>query len=159
MPERDALHHVPPGRLASDEANVFFATWAVARSVRSLLDDCLEPSGISADDFAIYSVLQVRGAITPTELAGWLEVPATTVSSYLKRLESRGHLTRKPHPADGRSSLVVLTAAGRGQHRRSARLFKPRLRQVEEALGAAEPDVRRALMTLRVAVDEVREGS
>ena len=86
-------------------------------------------------------------------------MPATTVSSYLKRLESRGHLTRKPHPADGRSSLVVLTAAGRGQHRRSARLFKPRLRQVEEALGAAKPDVRRALMTLRVAVDEVREGS
>jgi len=159
MRERSTVSDRPSGRLVSEEANVFFGSWSLARSVRALLDDALAPSGIGADDFAVYSVLQARGAITPTELAAWLKVPATTVSSYIKRFQGRGHLQRTPHPEDGRSSLIKLTAAGRRQHRATARLFAPRLRQVEETLGPLEIEVRRALETLRVAVDDVRDHS
>jgi len=36
----------------------------------------------------------------------------TTLSSALTRLDQQGHLARQPNPADGRSRLISLTAAG-----------------------------------------------
>jgi len=37
----------------------------------------------------------------------------TTLSSLLAKMEQQGHLCREPNPADGRSRLLSLTAAGR----------------------------------------------
>ena len=94
--------------------------------------------------------------MTPSELARWVSAPATTVSSYVKRLEQRGHLQRSRNPADGRSYVVALTPAGRQAHRAAGESFLPVLDRVVEALGRREQSVRRALAVLRECVDEVR---
>lgn len=141
------------------DANALFGVWSLARSVRALLDEALAESGLDADEYAVYSLLAVRDGVTPTELANWLAAPATTVTSYVKRLEGRGHLERVAHPSDGRSYRMVLTPTGRRAHRRAAGLFVPVLGRIETALGQAEPRVRDALLTLRLAVGEVRRGS
>ena len=50
--------------------------------------------------------------ITPTELADLLGMPPTTLSSYVRRLEARRQVKRRPNPDDGRSSLLELTKLG-----------------------------------------------
>ena len=126
---------------------------------RPLLDTVLAATGLTGDEFAIYSVLNAAPDITPTELARWMASPPTTVSSYLRRFESRGHVSRKPNPADRRSYRIRLTAAGRRAHKAAAGRFTPMLGAVTTALGGQESEVREALLRLRTIVDRLRQGS
>ena len=85
-----------------------------------------------------------------------MAAPRTTVSSYVKRLEGRGHLTRRPHPSDRRSYRIHLTAAGRRTHQHAATLFGPVRSQVIEALNDQDGRVRESLLRLRSVVDTLR---
>ena len=76
--------------------NVLFDTWLVSRAAHSLIDDVIKQAGLVADEFAIYSILSRGEGMTPSELARWMSAPATTVSSYVKRFERRGHVDRVP---------------------------------------------------------------
>jgi len=138
-------------------ANVLFDLWLASRATNALLDAALEPAGLTADEFAIYSVLR-SGPMTPTELAGWMAAPLTTVSSYVKRFEVRGHVTRIVNHADRRSYRVALTAEGLAAHSDAGTRFLPVLDSVDAALGAGAPAVRIALLDVRRAVDVARSA-
>src|SRR5690606_30708528 len=140
-----------------EDVDVTFMVWLTSRATADLLDAALAPAGLDGDEFAIYSVLTAAPPITPTELARWMAAPPTTVSSYVKRFEARGHVQRKPNPSDGRSYRIELTPAGRRAHRAAAALFIPWRTRVAEALGEREEDVREALLTLRTVLDELRQ--
>lgn len=135
--------------------NVLFSAWLASRAVNDLVDQAVADAGLTADEFAIYSLL-VSGPITPTELATWMAAPPTTISSTVKRLEARGHLRREPNPDDGRSYRIGLTTAGRRAHRDAGERFLPVLAEVEAALGRSEASVTRSLEALRTAVDLTR---
>ena len=135
--------------------NVLFSTWLTSRAVHSLIDDVIKPTGLDADEFAIYSVLARGEGMTPSELARWMSAPATTVSSYVKRFEKRGHVDRVPSVEDRRSYRLTLTAEGRAAHHEAGELFQPTLAEVEEALGQNEPDVHLQLLELRRVVDAI----
>jgi len=102
----------PVDRVPAEGTNVLFDVWLVSRATTGLLDAALAPTGLSADEFGIYSVLTSSDGMTPSELARWMSAPSTTVSSYVKRLEGRGHLRRDRNPADGRSYVLRLTPQG-----------------------------------------------
>ena len=138
---------IPP-----DGTNVLFDVWLVSRATFATLDTALAPSGLTADEFAIYSVLTSTDAMTPSELARWMAAPLTSMSSYIKRFESRGHITRVAHPDDGRSYRLQLTAAGRDAHRTAGQLFQPVLDDVERTLDGQAPTVRAALQRLHNAL-------
>jgi DNA-binding MarR family transcriptional regulator len=138
------------------EVNVLLSVWAVARSASDLLNPALAASGLSADDFAIYSLLAKRGPLTPTELARLMAAPPTTVSSHLARFTRRGDVRKVPNPQDRRSHLIILTPRGRSSHRRAAALYQPILREVIASLGDDEPSVRSALARLRGVLDGAR---
>ncbi|MFF0743915.1 MarR family winged helix-turn-helix transcriptional regulator [Streptomyces sp. NPDC004111] len=53
-----------------------------------------------------------------TELAAWFGVGKATMSRQLRALEELGLVAREPDPADGRASLILLTAEGRERFRR-----------------------------------------
>jgi DNA-binding MarR family transcriptional regulator len=144
-----------PSTTPADE-NVLFALWSVGRSVTGLLDAALAPAGLDADEFAVYSLLLARDQVTPTELARWMSAPPTTVSSYVKRFEKRGHVVRVPHPADRRSYSIGITDAGRAAHLAAAQLFLPVVRAVDAELGSRERSVLGSLQRLRAAVGDVR---
>ena len=74
----------PADMLDPGLSNVLFDTWLVSRAVQSLIDDVIKPTGLDADEFAIYSVLSRGEGMTPSELSGWMSAPATTVSSYVR---------------------------------------------------------------------------
>ena len=134
--------------------NVLFDVWLVSRAVTGALDAALAPTGLTADEFGVYSVLTSSDVMTPTDLARWMAAPPTTVSSYVKRLEGRGHLVRERNPDDGRSYVLRLTTSGLAAHRAGGKAFMPVLERIVTTLGAQEPAVRRALESLRVAVDD-----
>lgn len=147
-----------PAEVRDEDVDALFMVWLVSRSTESLLDSVLAPSGLNGDEFAIYSVLSAAPTITPTELARWMAAPATSVSSYVKRFESRGHVVREPNPDDRRSYRIRLTPAGRRAHQAATALFAPLRTQVAETLGEQAGDVRESLLRLRTIVDELRLG-
>jgi DNA-binding MarR family transcriptional regulator len=138
--------------------NLLFDVWLVSRATTALIDDAVQASGLDADEFAIYSVLASTLGMTPTELAHWMAAPATTVSSYVKRFERRGHATRMPHPDDGRSYRVQLTAAGRAAHLAAGELFQPVLHEVTQRVGRGATDTHRRLRTLHQIVSTASGG-
>lgn len=138
-------------------SNVLFDAWLVSRSIHQLIDTAIEESGLDADEFAIYSVLASGEGMTPSDLSHWMAAAPTTVSSYVKRFERRGHITRIPNPEDGRSYRLQLTTAGRAAHRHAGELFTPILANTESALGARAEQTHAQLLTLLHAVDAVRD--
>jgi DNA-binding MarR family transcriptional regulator len=151
----------PAGGLAAAEVrdenvDVTFMVWLTYRATADLIDAALAPTGLDGDEFAIYSVLTASPSITPTELARWMAAPPTTVSSYVKRFEARGHVRREPNPADRRSYRIKLTPAGRRAYRAAAALFIPLRARIANSLGDREDGVREALIALRAALDEIR---
>lgn len=143
----------PVEAVPAEGTNVLFDVWLASRATHAVLDAALAPTGLTADEFGFYSVLMSADVLTPSEVARWMSAPLTTVSSYVKRLERRGHLVREPNPDDGRSSLLRLTPAGRDAHQAAGQAFLPVLDQVVAALGRNEPTVRRAFGHLREALD------
>lgn len=138
-------------------SNVLFDAWLVSRSVHQLIDTAIEESGLDADEFAVYSVLASGDGLTPSELAHWMAAATTTVSSYVKRFERRGHITRTPNAEDGRSYRIQLTDAGRDAHRHAGELFAPVLTNTEKTLGTHAQTVHAQLLTLLHAIDTIRD--
>ena len=149
----------PISALDHQDANVLLSIWGVARAAGDLLNPALAASGLTADDFAIYSLLAKRGPLTPTELARHMAAPPTTVSSHLTRFTRRGHVRRVPNPNDRRSHLILLTARGRRSQQQAAALYEPVLHAVMAALGDDEPSVRAALAQLRGVLDRARSDA
>ena len=147
-----------PAEVRDEDVDVTFMVWLTSRATTDLVDAALAPAGLDGDEFAIYSVLTAAPSITPTELARWMAAPPTTVSSYVKRFEARGHVQREPNPADRRSYRIKLTPAGRRAHRAAADLFIPLRDRVANSLGAREDGGREALLTLRTVLDEIRNA-
>lgn len=131
---------------------MLFDVWLVSRATFGVLDAALASSGLTADEFAIYSVLTGQDGITPSELARWMTAPLTSMSSYIKRFEARGHISRIAHPDDGRSYQIKLTPAGRAAHRAAGKLFLPVLDRVEVSLDRPAANVRDALHSLHRAL-------
>ena len=138
------------------QVDPLFLVWVVSRSAEDLLGTVLAPIGLTGDELAIYSILNAAPGITPSELSRWMAAPPTSVSSYVKRLEARGHLTRRPHPDDRRSYRIQLTAAGKRTHRSAEALFGPVRERIIQALGDQDGPVRDALLRLRGVIDAVR---
>ena len=144
-----------PAELDEGLGNVLFDVWLVSRATTALIDAVVRPSGLDADEFAIYSVLTSRDGMTPSELAHWMAAPATTVSSYVKRFERRGHVRRVANPGDGRSYRVKLTAAGQRAHHSAGELFAPVVQQVTERVGDKAADTHHRLRALHEVIDSL----
>lgn len=96
-----------------EQRGPFLLIFAVDQQLGGLLGQTMRDAPLRPGEFAVYSALRLEQPVTPTRLAGVLGMPATTLSSALRKMSEAGHLNRTPNPADGRSSLVELTAAGR----------------------------------------------
>jgi len=156
-PRSTSVKALTAAEVQEQHVDPLFLVWLVMRSTQDLMDTVLRDAGLTGDEFAIYSVLAASPGMTPSELSRWMAAPPTSVSSYVKRLEARGHLDRRPHPSDRRSYRIHLTAAGRRAHRSAAALFAPARARVIESLADQEGAVRESLLLLRRVVDTLRD--
>ena len=116
--------------------NVLFDVWLVSRATTAWLDEVLAPSGLDSDEFAMYSVLRSREGMTPSELAHWMAAPATTVSSYVKRFEAKGHVEPLAEPRRRAVLPPAPDPAGKRAHARRREALPAGARPVNGHIGA-----------------------
>ena len=92
--------------------NVLFRLFILGQLADDLLGRAMVDLKLNPNDFAVQSAIRAFQPITPTRLAALLGMPPTTLSSYLRRLEARRQIRRRPNPEDGRSSLLEVTKLG-----------------------------------------------
>lgn len=127
---------------------------AAHQRMGQLVERELAADGVASADYALLSLVGLRGPARLTEVSSELGMPLTTASDAVRRLEARGHARRDRNPDDGRSVLVELTEAGDDEWRRGW----PALRRVNEQLTEALDDpelVRAGLEGLGAAFEQV----
>ena len=68
---------------------------------------------MTTDQYVLLSVLVQGGEATQQELVTRCHSDTATIGTMLTLLESKGLITRRPHPQDGRARNVELTRLGR----------------------------------------------
>jgi len=117
MPRPDAIHTAV--RLRG----------AVSALMRRLRSEAA-PDGPGTAKLSVLGQLYRLGPLTPTQLAGHERVKPQTLTRLLSELEAAGCLTRRPHEADGRQTLLELSPAG-------AELLMAEVRRRESSLAEA----------------------
>jgi DNA-binding MarR family transcriptional regulator len=134
--------------------SLLFDVFVLQQRVRLLLEAAMASSPLRPEDYAVYSVVFEDEAVSPTSMAAQLSMPLTTVVDYVRVMESRGHSRRIPNPEDGRSYLVVLTAAGLRAHREANVLFERAYRAFLAAVPEGESAARGHIDRLLDAADQ-----
>ena len=116
------------------------------------------PHGLTGAQFAILNhFVRTGDNETPAQVAEVMQVSRATLTSTLRRLESKGFIRIVADANDGRCKRILLTAAGRRARESSIQLAGPLLNSVRTALPRA--DVLRwlpALQRLREWLDRNR---
>jgi DNA-binding MarR family transcriptional regulator len=128
---------------------------AITRTSRRLRQEAgtaLSPSQSSA-----LASIDRHGPLTPSELADRERIQRPTVTRLLVRLEAAGLIARAADPADGRSSLITVTPAGRALLR-ELRLRKDAFlaRRLEELDADERATLDRAAAILERLLEEER---
>jgi DNA-binding MarR family transcriptional regulator len=92
---------------------------AIVRTGRRLRQEAAsEATGLTPTSTSALATVDRHGPLTPSELARIERVKRPTVTRTLGCLDREGLIERTPDPADGRSALVSVNAAGRERLRR-----------------------------------------
>ncbi|MGI4864208.1 MAG: MarR family winged helix-turn-helix transcriptional regulator [Janthinobacterium lividum] len=109
-----------------------------ARQVTQLYDRHLAPFQLTLNQYSILGQLSVLDATPINELAQKLFVDRTTLTRNLKLLQQAGWVAQAPHPTDGRSQCVSLSAAGRRLLTKAIPAWQAAQAQFEAAFGTLE---------------------
>jgi DNA-binding MarR family transcriptional regulator len=105
------------GRSDRDFRTLISGLFGVVAHLQAISDRLGDIGGLrGAQHRILMAVLSFdeTGGVTVGELARTLHLRPNYVTGELRELEERRLIERREHPDDGRSVLVVLTAAGRG---------------------------------------------
>jgi DNA-binding MarR family transcriptional regulator len=106
-----------PDRTLTDSAAQL--RMAIVRTARRLRQEAAtEAGGLTPTSTATLASIDRFGPLTPSELADIERVKRPTMTRTLGCLEREGLIERTPDPADGRSALIAVNAAGRERLRR-----------------------------------------
>ena len=108
-----ALKEESNADLSSSAARLRLAITRTARRLRQEASGELTPTSAAA-----LATVERHGPLTPSELAELERVKRPTATRTLGHLAGLGLVDRTPDPADRRSALVSITAAGRERLRR-----------------------------------------
>ena len=94
------------------------AITAIMRTQQILLgriEGVLKPYGLTFARYELLALLSFArsGTLPMNKASALLQVHPTSVTNAVDRLQSAGLVVRSPHPTDGRTTLIELTAEGR----------------------------------------------
>lgn len=126
----------------------------MGRLFANRLAERLQPIGLAVAQFGVLIELWEKDAVTQKQLVERLDVEQATVGNTLNRMERDGLIVRKPHPQDGRSQIICITAKARELEAEATRIA----RSVNaEALADLTSEERETLLDLmRRAVETQR---
>src|SRR3954462_6336156 len=84
---------------------------AIGRLGRRMRHHASHPE-LSLGQLAALRSLDLRGPMSPSELAQHERVQPPSMTKIVARLEELGYAARAPHPQDGRQVIVTISAAG-----------------------------------------------
>jgi len=116
------------------------------------------PDNLTMPQFAVLNhFARLGGEHSPVELAGIMQVTKATMSSTLGRLETKGFVTSKPDPNDGRGRRITITAAGRKARERAIKSVAPHIAAIEREIGVRALEAALPLLTrVRTHLDQRR---
>ena len=91
---------------------LFLEVPVASRYVVRILEHRLAPTGIPPYQLGLLTHIRHAQPVTPTEISIASGVAPTTLRDNIQRLVDRGLARRIPHPTDGRSYRLELTARG-----------------------------------------------
>jgi len=101
-------------------------------------------TGLTLTQIATLATIERHGPVSARDIADHEKVQPPSMTRVLAVLESRGLISRTPHPRDGRQQLVELTAEGRGLLRADRRQREAWLAQRLAELSPDDRDLLRA---------------
>ncbi len=129
---------------------------AIVRTARRLRQEgAAETPGLTPTSIAALATIERHGPMTPSEIAEIERVKRPTITRTLACLEREELIDRAPDPADGRSSLVNINAAGRERLRRVRSRKNAYLAKRMRDLSAEEVDT---LERAAEILERMREG-
>ncbi len=108
-----------------------------SRSLTSLYDEALAPSGLRVTQFSLLANIQRQGKTTPSDLSRLLLMDKTTLTRNLNLLEKRGLIATKPG-RDGRVKEIFLSGEGEAGLKQARPLWRNVQARVGEKIGESE---------------------
>jgi DNA-binding MarR family transcriptional regulator len=134
---------------------LFLQPFVVSQLSGALIVQVVEGSEVTAPEYALTSWLAVQGRATPSQLADDLGLAPTTLSAMIDRLVQKGQIRRVPHPDDGRSYLLELTARGQKTNSRNSRRLERVLGDLRGELDGDPEEILEAMRRLETALRRV----
>ena len=109
-------------------------------------------TGLTSNEYAVASWLNICVSATPSELAADLGMPPTTLSSVIDGLVRKGQVRRIANPDDKRSYLLQLTAKGKGVNADNASRFQEMIAHLRSELELEEEEILTVMRSLEAAM-------
>lgn len=141
--------------MPTTDEHLVSALSSIMRSLERPLTKHIAAEGLTSPQFAVLEMLLHKGPRTVNEIIEGLSSSSGNVGVVIDNLLTAGMLQKKPNPADGRSRIVSLTAAGEAK----IRAYYPRHRdELHRLLSGVERSEKRklikALAALRRSLEE-----
>ena len=141
--------------MATIDENLVAALSGVMRSLAKPLARHIAAEGLTQAQFAVLEMLLHRGPRTVNELIDGLLSTSGNKGVVIDNLLTAGLLEKKPNPADGRSRIVSLTAAGDEKIRAYYPRHRDELHRLMSGVERSEKkDLVKSLIALRRCLDE-----
>jgi MarR family transcriptional regulator, 2-MHQ and catechol-resistance regulon repressor len=128
---------------------------SVMRSLAKPLARHIAAEGLTPSQFAVLEMLLHKGPRTVNEIIDGLLSTSGNIGVVIDNLLAAGLLEKKPNPADGRSRIVSLTAAGDEKIRAYYPRHRDELHRLMSGVERSEKkDLVRSLIALRRCLDE-----
>jgi DNA-binding MarR family transcriptional regulator len=125
---------------------------AVVRLNRRLRAQRSEDRTVTLTQFSALSTLDKHGPMSPGELAARERVQPPSMTRVISALEESGLVTRRPHPTDGRQTVIEATTAGKDY---VAAEVQARERWLDQRLAALSDEERRVLCRAAEIIDRM----
>ncbi len=134
-----------PGLFEASSTQVLFAVRALAQRINDRATDWLSPLGLTSTQYNYLAVLYAKRAtgLTLNDISGLVHTANGSVTTMINALERSSLVKRTPHPSDGRSSVIFLTARGRKLFERAFQLHHENIERTFAGLAIAD---RKALL-------------
>ena len=114
---------IAPVEMPGLDSHLCFALYAASNHMTRLFVPFLQKLGVTYPQYLVLVVLWERGPQGVGDLASLLRMEFGTLSPMLKRIESKGLITRQRPPSDERRVLVALTSKGVSLRKRTEQML------------------------------------
>src|SRR5580704_7138412 len=114
---------IAPVEVPGLDSHLCFALYAASNHMTRLFVPFLQKLGLTYPQYLVLVVLWERGPQGVGDLASLLRMEFGTLSPMLKRIQSKGLVTRQRPPSDERRVLVALTSKGVSLRKRTEQML------------------------------------